>query len=56
MKERDGSVIYPPFVVDTGGRGFEKISVTQPVNKEYPINPFPIPEKFTYNGLKPKTT
>jgi len=53
MREREGTVVYPPFTTEAGFAVHEKIHPSTPVNKEYPINPFPISKtnpKFTYNG------
>jgi len=49
MRERDGTQVYPPYTVDTMGNMYEKIHPSQPVNKKFPINPFPL-QGFTYNG------
>ncbi len=54
MRERAGTLVYPPYTVERTGSLYEKVSPSEPVNKEYPINPFRVSPKFTYNGRKPE--
>ena len=53
MRERDGTMVYPPYTMEATGAMFEKVHPSEPVNKEFPINPFPL-QGFTFNGTLKK--